>query len=110
MPRQAIHPGRVLAKKLESVGITPSAFARQLDVPPNRITQIINGQRAITGDTALRLAHWFATTAEFWLNLQTAYDLDVANQTSGAWIRRLPTQTNAMRDTANQSKKLNRNV
>ena len=72
--------------------ISPTALARQIKVPPNRITQIIHGKRAITGDTALRLGHWFGTSAQFWLNLQSAYELRIAAKESGAEIKRLPTR------------------
>ncbi|MGD9924663.1 MAG: HigA family addiction module antitoxin [Pseudorhodoplanes sp.] len=75
MPRPAIHPGEILAGELEDIGVTPTELSRQIAVPPNRITQVIRGKRAITGDTALRLGHWFRTSAQFWLNLQAVYDL-----------------------------------
>jgi addiction module HigA family antidote len=74
----AIHPGEHLAEELEALGMSAAALARQLKVPTNRITEILNGQRAITGDTALRLAHFFGTSAEFWLNLQALYELRLA--------------------------------
>jgi addiction module HigA family antidote len=90
MTRPAIHPGEVLAEELAEIAITPSELARQLRVPANRITQILHGQRAITGDTALRLGHWFGTSAQFWLNLQSTHDIRVAEKTTGAEIRRLP--------------------
>lgn len=90
MTRPAIHPGQILAEELAEIAVTPSELARQLRVPPNRITQILHGKRAITGDTALRLGHWFGTSAQFWLNLQSAYDIRVAEKTTGAQIRRLP--------------------
>jgi addiction module HigA family antidote len=80
MPRPAIHPGEILADELTELKITPTELSRQLSVPPNRITQIIQGKRAITGDTALRLGHWFQTSAQFWLNLQSAYDLCMATR------------------------------
>ncbi len=67
----AIHPGEHLATELQELGMSAAELARQLDVPTNRITQILNGRRAITGDTALRLAHFFGTSAEFWINLQS---------------------------------------
>ena len=67
----AIHPGEHLATELRELGMSAAELARQLDVPTNRITQILNGRRAITGDTALRLAHFFGTSAEFWINLQS---------------------------------------
>ncbi len=90
MPRPAIHPGEILADELAELGVTPTELSRQIDVPPNRITQIINGQRGITGDTALRLGHWFGTSPQFWLNLQSAYDLRVAEAKAGKEIARLP--------------------
>jgi len=90
MNRPAIHPGEILADELAEIAVTPSELARQLRVPTNRITQILHGKRAITGDTALRLGHWFGTSAQFWLNLQSAYDIRVAEKTTGAQIRRLP--------------------
>ena len=90
MARNAIHPGEHLAEQLEALKMSAAALARQLKVPTNRITHILNGQRAITGDTALRLGHFFDTSAEFWLNLQKLYELCVAEQESGAAIRALP--------------------
>ena len=71
----AIHPGEHLAEELKELGMSAAELARKLDVPTHRITGILNGQRGITGDTALRLAHFFGTSAEFWLNLQSLYDL-----------------------------------
>jgi addiction module HigA family antidote len=93
--RPAIHPGEILVEELTAVAVTPTELARQLRVPTNRITQIIHGRRAVTGDTALRLGHWFGTSAQFWLNLQSAYDIRVAAQTAGAEIKRLPTRSSA---------------
>jgi addiction module HigA family antidote len=90
MTRPAIHPGEILSDELEELGVSPTELARQINVPANRISQIINGKRAITGDTALRLGHWFRTSAEFWLNLQAAYDLRLAEQAAGAEINALP--------------------
>jgi addiction module HigA family antidote len=87
----AIHPGEHLAEELKALDMSAAELARQLDVPTNRITQILNGTRAITGDTALRLAHFFGTSAEFWLNLQTLYDLRLAQQNAGKSIKALPT-------------------
>jgi addiction module HigA family antidote len=97
MSRPAIHPGEILAEELAEIAVTPTELARQLRVPANRITQVIQGKRAITGDTALRLGHWFGTSAQFWLNLQAAYDLRVAAQAAGAAIRRLPTRRTMQR-------------
>jgi antitoxin HigA-1 len=90
--RPAIHPGDVLADELEEIGVSPTELARQLAVPANRISQIIQGKRAISGDTALRLGHWFGMSPQFWLNLQSAYDMRVAEKTSGAEIKKLPTR------------------
>ena len=92
MTRPAIHPGEILADELKELGVTPTELSRQIAVPPNRVTQIIQGKRAITGDTALRLGHWFKMSAEFWLNLQTAYDLRVAAQEVGGDVANLPTK------------------
>jgi addiction module HigA family antidote len=86
----AIHPGEHLALELEELGMSASELARKLNVPANRITGILNGQRAITGDTALRLAHFFGTSAEFWLNLQSLYELRVAKRKAGKTILTLP--------------------
>lgn len=88
--RPAIHPGEILAEELDEINVTPTELARQLRVPANRITQIVQGKRAITGDTALRLGHWFGNSAQFWLNLQGAYDIRVANEEAGKEIAKLP--------------------
>ena len=93
MPRPAVHPGEILAEELAEIAVTPTELARQIKVPANRITQIIQGKRSITGDTALRLGHWFGTSAQFWLNLQSAYDIRVAVQEVGADIARLPVRS-----------------
>jgi addiction module HigA family antidote len=92
MPRPAIHPGEILKDELEEIGITPTELARQIAVPPNRISQIVSGRRSITGDTALRLGHWFGNSPQFWLNLQTAYDLRMAERTAGRRVAKLPTR------------------
>jgi addiction module HigA family antidote len=86
----AIHPGEHLAEELKELGMSATELARKLDVPPNRITGILNGQRGITGDTALRLAHFFGTSPEFWLNLQSLYELRVAQKKVGRSIEVLP--------------------
>ena len=86
-----IHPGEHLAEELQALNMSAAELARHLKVPTNRITAILNGQRSITGDTALRLGHFFGTSPEFWLNLQTLYDLRIAEQKSGKIIRNLPT-------------------
>jgi addiction module HigA family antidote len=90
MAIMAIHPGEHLAEELKELGMSAAGLARKLDVPTNRITSILNGQRAITGDTALRLGHFFGTNPEFWLNLQSLYELRVAQKKAGKSIRALP--------------------
>lgn len=92
MSRAAVPPGKVLHDELKAAGVTPSELARQIHVPPNRISQIINGKRAITGDTALRLAHWFKTAPDYWLGLQAAFDLQLAERAAGRAIQALPTR------------------
>ena len=91
MSRIAIHPGEHLAEELEALKMSAAALARRLKVPTNRVTGILNGQRAITGDTALRLAHFFGTSAEFWLNLQNLYELRLAEAKTGKAIKKLQT-------------------
>ena len=91
MALTAIHPGEHLAEELKELSMSAAELARQLDVPTNRVTQILNGRRAITGDTALRLAHFFGTTVEFWLNLQSLFELRIAQKKAGKSIRGLPT-------------------
>jgi antitoxin HigA-1 len=93
LARSAIHPGEHLAEELREIGMSAAALARQIDVPVNRVTGIINGQRGITADTALRLGHWFGTSAEFWLNLQSLYELRLARQEVGDQVRKLPKLT-----------------
>jgi addiction module HigA family antidote len=90
MARTPIHPGEHLAEELREIGISAAELARQIEVPTNRVTGIINGQRAISADTALRLGHWFGTSAEFWLNLQKLYELRTAERDLGSMIARLP--------------------
>jgi addiction module HigA family antidote len=90
MARRAIHPGDHLAEELTALDMSAAELARQLRVPTNRVTGILNGQRAITGDTALRLGHFFGTSPDFWLNLQSLYELRLAEQRAGKAIRALP--------------------
>jgi antitoxin HigA-1 len=90
MARTPIHPGEVLADELEALGLSAAQLARNLGVPTNRVTQIINGERNITADTALRLGHWFGTSAEFWLNLQKSYELRLAQAEIGDQLKFLP--------------------
>ncbi len=99
MNRRAVHPGEVLSEELEELGILPTELARQIEVPPNRISQIINGKRDITADTALRLGHWFGTSAQFWTNLQTQFDLARAQERAGNSIAALPTKPGGQKTT-----------
>ena len=91
MALTGIHPGEHLAEELEALDMSAAELARKINVPTNRITQILNGTRAITGDTALRLAHFFGTSAQFWLNLQSLYELRLAQEKAGKSIKALPT-------------------
>jgi antitoxin HigA-1 len=86
----AIHPGEHLAEELEALDMSAAELARKLAVPTNRVTQILNGTRSITGDTALRLAHFFGTSPQFWLNLQNLYDLRLAQKRAGKSVKALP--------------------
>lgn len=87
---RAVHPGIVLKDELEELGVTPTEFSRQIDVPPNRVSQIIAGKRGVTGDTALRFGHWFGMEPQFWLNLQAQWELVQAERETGEAIRHLP--------------------
>ena len=90
MATPAIHPGEHLAEELEALDLSAAELARKMSVPTNRVTQILNGTRSITGDTSLRLAHFFGTSAQFWLNLQSLYDLRLAEEKAGKSIMSLP--------------------
>ena len=90
MAHAVIHPGEHLAEELEALDMSAAELARKIEVPTNRITQILNGTRAITGDTALRLAHYFGTSAQFWLNLQNLNELRRAQDKAGKSIKALP--------------------
>ncbi len=90
-PRQLppVHPGEILQEDLmKPLGLSINRLARDLRVPVTRISEIVNGRRRVSADTALRLARYFGNTAEFWLNLQSAYDLEVAAQESSTQIKR----------------------
>jgi len=89
--RTPIHPGEHLAEELEELGMSAAELSRQIDVPVNRVTAIINGERGVTADTALRLGHWFGTSPEFWLNLQKLYELRLAREEVGDRVKKLPT-------------------
>ena len=86
----AIHPGEHLAEELQALDMSAAELARKLGVPTNRVTQILNGTGSITGDTALRLAHFFGTSPQFWLNLQNLYDLRLARKKAGKSVKALP--------------------
>lgn len=90
MPRTPIHPGEVLADELAETGLSAAALARLLGVPPNRVSQLIAGKRNLTADTALRLARYFGTSAEFWMNLQKMWELDVARSEAGGRFDAIP--------------------
>lgn len=102
MSRPPIHPGEILKDELDEIGVSRSELARQINVPPNRVKQIIQGKRDITDDTAVRLGHWFKTNAEFWLNLQTAYDLRKAGAEIGSQVAGLPTGPGRAQDRSKQ--------
>lgn len=89
---RVVHPGIILKNELDELGINPTEFARQIRVPPNRISQIVAGKRSVTSHTALRFGHWFGTDPQFWLNLQTQFDLANANKEFGEEIRQLLTK------------------
>ena len=93
MFRRAVHPGEILKDELDELGVSQTTFARKIDVPPNRVSQIISGKRSVTSDTALRFGHWFGVDPQFWLNLQTQFDLAEAESRIGATVRQLPTAT-----------------
>ena len=95
MFKRAVHPGEILKEELRELGVSPTEFARQIDVPPNRVGQIIAGKRSVTADTALRFGHWFGVEAQFWLNLQTQFDLIIAEQSIGAAVQNLPSAAGA---------------
>ena len=93
MSRTPIHPGEILGDELEALNMSAAELARVLDVPPNRITQITAGKRAITADTALRLAKYFGTSPELWMNLQKLYELDCACMEIGDQLIHIPQRT-----------------
>ncbi|MEP6943151.1 MAG: HigA family addiction module antitoxin [Betaproteobacteria bacterium] len=89
MPRLAIHPGAHLAEQLQALQMSAAEFARRIDVPTNRITELMNEKRSVTADTALRLARAFNTSARFWMNLQNVYDLRVAEATTAKQMTKI---------------------
>lgn len=90
MARTPIHPGEILADELDELGLSAAELARLLDVPANRISQIIRGKRNITADTALRLGRYFGTSPDLWMNLQKIYELDRARIKIGSSLEHLP--------------------
>jgi len=96
MARTPIHPGEILADQLEEIGISAAELARTLAVSANRISQIIAQKRSISADTALRLARYFGTTADLWMNLQKTYELDLVRQQAGKAIRNIPQRPEAL--------------
>jgi addiction module HigA family antidote len=95
MANSPIHPGGILAEQLRELGLTVRRFATEIDVPPNRILQILRGPRAVTADAALRLGHYFGTDPRFWPNLQQSYELRLAKKAIGKTVARLPRLTSA---------------
>src|ERR1700729_3790460 len=89
MARTPIHPGEILADELEEIGLSAKRLADVIEVPPNRLYQLLAGKRNVTADTALRLSRDFGPSADF-LNLQSAYELDLARQQNGKAIQRIP--------------------
>ncbi|HFA59209.1 MAG TPA: addiction module antidote protein, HigA family [Rhodospirillales bacterium] len=83
-----VHPGEHLAEYLEELGISQYRLAKDIGVPPRRINEIVHGKRSITADTALRLGRYFGTSAQFWTNLQSSYDLEVARERLGDRIEK----------------------
>jgi len=86
-----IHPGEILLKEfLEPMGISQNRVARDIDVAPRRINEIVHGKRSVTADTALRLAQYFGTSEQFWMSLQADYDLEEVRRTRGSALKRIP--------------------
>ena len=104
LKRTAIHPGQPLREQLEALEMSAAELGRQLGVPTNRITEILNGDRSITGDTALRLGHFFKTEPEFWMNLQMTYELRMAAQKAGKSIQVRATLTGRKRKLTGSSR------
>ena len=90
MARTPIHPGEILGDELEDIGLSAKKLADVIQVPPNRLYQVLAGKRSMTADTALRLGRYFGMSAAFWMNLQSAYELDLARQQLGKTIQRIP--------------------
>lgn len=95
MPRTPIHPGEILGDELEEIGLSAKGLADIIRVPPNRLYQLLSGKRSMTADTALRLSQYFGMSADFWMNLQSAYELDLVRQHNGKAIQRIPKRNEA---------------
>ena len=95
MLKRAVHPGEILKEELEERGISPASFARQIDVPANRISQILAGKRAVTGDSALRFGHWFGMDPPVLAESAGAVRPGAGGESVGAKIRVLPTAAGA---------------
>ena len=100
-----IHPGEILKDELAEMGVNAAQLARHIKVPNNRLYQILDGGRAITADTALRLGKWFGMSAAFWLNLQKSYELRLAENAIGKEIQAIPTRNRD--ETSDMSPELN---
>jgi len=103
MARTPIHPGEIPADELEEINISASELARIIEVPVNRVTQILAGKPSVSADTALRLSQYFSTTPDFWLNLQKIYELDLARQQVGDEIARIPKRPSVSSTLLNQN-------
>jgi addiction module HigA family antidote len=90
MARTPIHPGEILADELEDTGLSAKKLAEVIEVPPNRLYQLLAGKRSMTADTALRLSQYFGMAPDFWMNLQSTYELDLARKQHGNAIKRIP--------------------
>src|ERR1035441_8330775 len=103
MARTPIHPGEILADELKEIGISAAELARTLEVPANRVSQILARKRAISADSALRLARYFGTTPDLWMNLQKTYELDLARQQLGKALSHIPQRPAAATPLANRA-------
>ena len=103
MARTPIHPGEILGDELEETNLSAKKLADIIEVPPNRLYQLVAGKRNMTADTTLRLSRYFGTSADFWMNLQTAYELDLARHGIGKAIQRIPKRSETSVDTKLQS-------
>jgi addiction module HigA family antidote len=96
MARTPIHPGEILGDELKEIGLSAKKLAHVIEVPPNRLYQILARKRSMTADTALRLSQYFGMSADFWMNLQSTYELDLARQQLGKTIQRIPKRSDAL--------------